>query len=362
MATERQSTENLIEEAKALHPEWSFYPSTQRIKKVMFDVPVSAIDAVTETVNLWEVADKVYNSPLVQVRAIIPSSFQDNLLSLVDKFKCSGSLSSQAKFDVVGRIPFRSDNEDYGIYYIQLESETRKGYKDEKHIEHTQALQIALKKKEKHTVRLIPEGYKIHTIIFLDNQAIDVLTGEKLSFNQEELARQIIEVHKEAFKEDTHDPNQRSMEGALGIIRNNPTLVAIDNENSVCSVGYMEREDRFTFGNISLIEPTYFTHPTKDGLGLSSALRQITRRITSGQTEVPIYNNSPMIVFNESIRHTSFLLCIANGCELAGTNDLSIPGNLGEAYTRIGPANPDLGRGYMPMGLTYFINPRIEVK
>ena len=59
----------------------------------------------------------------------------------------------------------------------------------------------------------------------------------------------------------------------------------------------------------------------------------------------------PMIVFNESIRHTSFPLCLENGCYLGG--------NLGDSYTAIGPANPDAG--YMPMGLTYFIDPRIDI-
>lgn len=65
-----------------------------------------------------------------------------------------------------------------------------------------------------------------------------------------------------------------------------------------------------------------------------------------------------MIVFNESIRDSSFPLCLANDCRLAATRDMRISGNLGDAYTAIGPANPE--RGYMPMGLTYYPDPRVE--
>lgn len=339
---------------KEAHPEWSLQDVTKRIKKVSFDSPTSPESALIETVELWKAAKSIYDQPLIQLRAILEQEHEAKLLSLIAEGNKRLDKDT-SNLRIAGRLLFKEGSKKYGIYYMQFESLNRPSYRDEKYLEHSKAVSAGFTKRSKEKWAL-PDGYKIYALDF-SNGALDILTGEKLNLNPEDLAQKIADVHKLAFKF-PHDPAQQTKEGVLDILMNNPTLVCFDQNGNVSSVGFMERDSRFTFSKSVLIEPTYFTHPAEGRKGLSSHLRQATKKLTERHHLVSGYNGNPMIVFNESIRHSSFVLCLENGCNLAGTDDLTINGDLGEAYTAIGPANPETG--FMPMGLTYFISPSID--
>lgn len=328
------------------NPGWSFYENTQRVKSVIFE-PTTPADAVNELRDIWRAGSARYETPLVQVRAILPRTNESELISLTNE------LCPNIKATVNGRIPFQINNHEYGIYYLQADSTQRSAFKHRNHILHEQAVSLGMDKRRSHEVRPIPSGYSIHAVEFINGNAVDLLSGESLNITLDELSKEIIDVHERAF-EYPHDPTQRTMDGAREILLNNPTVFALNPSGHVASVCYLERDSRFTFENIALIEPTYFTDPSEEGLGLSSLLRQTVRMLVEIDRG---YDGSPMIIFNESIRHTSFPLCLENGFLLAGNLE-TISGNLGEAYTAIGLANPDVG--YMPLGLTYLTDPRID--
>ncbi len=331
------------------NPGRSFYENTQRVKSVFFE-PISPEIAVRELSDIWYAGRTRYDTPLVQVRAVIPTCNESDLISQTN------NLNPSVEAKVNGRIPFQIDNQEYGIYYLQADTSQRKAYTHKDQLAHDQAVKLGLDKRRNHEARPIPQGYSIHAVEFMNGYAVDLLSGVQLNISVDELSREIIGVHERAFNY-PHDPAQRTIEGAREILLNNPTVFALNSTGHVASVCYLERDTRFRFGNIALIEPTYFTDPQEEGLGLSSLLRQTVRILVEIDRR---YRGSPMIIFNESIRHSSFLLCLENGYHLAGTDNLSISGNLGEAYTAIGPANPDAG--YMPLGLTYLTDPRIKSK
>lgn len=344
---------NKIKEA---HPDWSLQDVTKRIKKVVFDKPTDVDDGLRETLELWKAAREIYDSPLVQFRAIFDHTNEEKLLQTVSGINEKISEhSTDARLSIAGRILFREATGVYGIYYLQIESSKRPSYRDEKYLIHPEAVKKGIERRHR-TQWELPEGYSIRALDF-SGQPLDILTGEKLDIDCGRLAEQIAEVHRESFKF-AHDPAQQTRDGVMEILKSNPTLVCFDPKGMVSSVGFMERDSRFTFSDSVLIEPTYFTRPIDNKKGLSSHLRQATKRLTEHYSSVSAYNGKPMIVFNESIRHSSFVLCLENGCNLAGTPDLKISGNLGEAYTAIGPANPETG--LMPMGLTYYISPDIN--
>ncbi len=330
------------------NPDWSFYENTQRIKSVLFE-PTTTERAIYELSAIWSDGKMRYETPLVQVRAILPIEEELDLISQTN------NLSVNIQASVNGRIPFQINNQNYGLYYLQAESNQRRAYRHENHLAHEQAVELGLQKRRGHEIRPIPAGYSIHAIEFINNNAIDLFTGNGVSICLDHLANEIVRVHKRAF-DYPHDPAQRTLQGARDIISNNPIVLALNPSGCVASVCYLERDNRFTFGNIALVEPTYFTDPKEEGKGLSSLLRQTVKMIVEIDRG---YNGSPILVFNESIRHSSFPLCLENGFHLAG--DLkTISGDLGEAYTAIGLANPNAG--CMPLGLTYLGDPRIESK
>lgn len=345
-------SKHAVDQLKKEHPGWSFYDNTQRVKSVLFTEPSTVQASVTEAVRIWDVGKDFYPTPLVQVRAILPLAQEQPLLLQMKDLENCLEVADSARVSVAGKMALKVNGSEYGIYYLQIESANRKSYRDNRHMNHEDAVKIGLEKKKNHTPRPIPEGFSIQAIQFINGVAVDILAGKEVESSLEGLAQGIIGVHKLAF-DYPHDPPQRTDEGAKEILLNNPNLVAMDPQGQVASVGYMEKDDRFTFGGIALVEPTYFTHPGEEyrKKGLSSHIRQATKRLVEMGSRISVYKGAPMIVFNESIRHTSFPLCLENDCYLGG--------NLGDSYTAIGPANPDAG--YMPMGLTYFIDPRIDI-
>lgn len=346
---------NRIKEA---HSEWSFQDVTQRLKSVHFSETSHPSEVMQETENLWETATQIYSTPLVQVRAVLAQEAEVNLLGGVDRLTEMVSASGfEASARVAGRIPFRADSGLYSIYYIHLESSRRPSYKPDHCVSHENAVLAGYEKGRNPGAKPLPGEYSLYALDFSGEFPIDILSGETVHINRDLFCREVSEVHKLAF-EFPHDPSQQTPEGVREIINNNPVLVALDELHHIASVGFLERDDRFTFEGISLVEPTYFSHPEHGNKGLSSHLRQTTQRLADMSASINLYNNMPLIIFNESIRHTSFKLCIENGGNLAGSIDSPITGNLGDAYTAIGPANPETG--YMPMGLTYFISQEIE--
>ncbi len=342
--------------------EWDVtdYENTQRLKGVRMNDISSPIHVGEETWRLWEQAGNHYETPQVQTRAIIPID-EEGLLRRVQEELQEAALSTGGTARISGRIPFQIDEQAFGLYYVDIASGQRRAFRDTKWTEHNEAIRQGFDKRSRYETRAVPPGYNISALEIRDGKLRDILSGQWLEEDMEEIAAQVAGVHKLAF-EYPHDPAQQTSEGALAIMMSNPTLVAFDIHRQVASVGYLEEDPRFTFAGIRLVEPTYFTHPGEQYRrhGLSSHLRQVTQQLVRHSYNSQAYNGDPLIVFNESIRNTSFPLCIANGCRVAGTTDGSISGNLGEAYTAIGPANPEIG--YMPMGLTYTVDPRIELE
>ena len=344
------------------HSEWDVtqYENTQRLKGVQMKDISSPVHMGEETWRLWEQAQDQYETPQVQTRAIIPLD-EEGLLRRVQEELQEAAISTDGTACISGRIPFHIDDQSFGIYYFDIASGQRRAFRDAKWTEHKEAVRQGFDKRSRYEPRAVPPGYNISALEIVDGRLRDILSGQLLDVDMEDVAAQVAEVHRLAF-EYPHDPAQQTPNGALAIMLSNPTLVAFDENRRVASVGYLEQDPRFTFAGIRLVEPTYFTHPGEQYRrhGLSSHLRQATQQLVRHSYNSQAYNGDPLIVFNESIRNTSFPLCIANGCRVAGTHDGSISGNLGDAYTAIGPANPEIG--YMPMGLTYTADPRIELQ
>lgn len=330
------------------------YPETHRVKKVLFSQEISATHAMTELERSCRWAGHLYQDPLVQVRFILPLSEEEQLLDTATAFHAFGNTAR-----VNGRIPFQGRGREVALYYIQSESLDRPSYIPVSQTSHEEALEKGRIIRNR-SIPTLPEGFEIAVIEFINGHARDILHDQPYeNLCQEELAIQLALAHRDSFQY-PHDFAQQTEEGVMEILNANPVIFAIDrNENAIASVGYLEADPNFSYSDITLIEPTYFTRPRYEGKGLSSLLRKATQNLVNHSQDIIRYNGAPLLVFNESVRTTSFPLSFGNGCELAGTADLRISGNLGDAYTAIGPANPDVG--FMPMGLTYFADPRIAL-
>lgn len=336
------------------------YENTQRVKSVnMIDV-ISPVAMGEEVWRVWEHAQGLYEQPLVQVRGIVPVDDEGQLHAITQELSVAAE-SSSGRSNISGRIPFQIDGQAFGLYYMDIASQARRTYRDDNWMSHHQAIERGIQKRERFEQRPVPSGFRVAALEIAQGRLLDILTSSDMDLDPEALAAEIAELHRVSFAY-PHDPAQQTAEGAFAIMSANPTLVAFDPDMRVASVGYLEQDTRFSFAGMRLIEPTYFTHPGEQYRrhGLSSHLRQATQQLVRHGYNSETYNGDPLIIFNESIRNTSFPLCIANGCRIAGTYDGSISGNLGDAYTAIGPANPEIG--YMPMGLTYISDPRIELQ
>ena len=323
--------------------------TTQRLKSVRLNSLTQPIQITDRSVQIWEQAQQMFDHPLVQVRGIIPVAEEDTLLDYAEEL--NGEVQEQnAEACVAGRIPFRINGEDLGIYYLQMASKNRPVYRNGNWLTHEEAVAQAAVKNQSRINRPLPPGFSVKVLEWSNGQSRDILTGYEEHHDMEEMAARLAAVHKLAFAY-PHDPAQQTAAGVYDILKQNPVAIAFDPQHEVASVGYFERDERFTYGGINLVEPTYFTHPNKREHGLSSHLRMATERISRMTDTIHTWGRNPAIIFNESIRNSSFVLS-QQFCELAGNANGRITGNLGDAYTAIGPANPDIG--YMPMGLTYY--------
>jgi hypothetical protein len=331
-----------MERLKLYNPErFKPHDATQRVKVAVpgITVPTIAVQSVNEA---WEVAvQKGYLTPLVQARAILPISVEEDLLREAALME-NGTV-------VNGRIPFRDpgSKKDLAIYYLQIEDSRRRRYPFQdtrKDITHREAVERARK-----------EGLKSyendHNYQLVGLAPGGELFGNGRSYNIKILAEKLVQSHKACFVY-PHDPKQQTIEGMIDILENNPNVIAFTQTGEVAAVGVMELDSSFSgLPDINIYEPTFWTVPDHRRQGLSVGLRQEMMRLSNsiGST----------IFFSESIRATSFQTSQRAGCRLAGNADLSISGDLGKAYTAIGPANPDTG--FMPMGLTYYTSKDISI-
>lgn len=321
-------------------------PNTQRVKSVLFDRPYSANEITGVFLDSWDLSADLYEHPLAQVRAIMPVSQEEQLLEQFDRLHAS---FPDDDIGVVARVPFTLDGEKYGIYYCQAASLDRALWQTDPTKPHEEAVVYGESRRGRREIGNLPEGFRLFAVEFVKGRARDILhNGNELPINIDDFAGELVDLHKAAFPI-PHDPNQQTVEGVKEIIVNNPTIIVCDDNGKLLSAGFLERDLRFTFGNIALVEPTYFTHPGSEyrGHGFSSHIRRATQELVRLNMA---YGGSPMLVFNESIRDTSFQLCLENWCQLAGEGRIS--GDLGEAYTLI-------GSGFKPLGVTFYESPRL---
>ena len=327
---------------------------TQRVKGANFS-RVTTVEETDHILNLlWQEAEQ-FAQPLTQARVIMPLTEEEHLLEAVPKF--NGTLRL-----VNGRIPFSVDGQGLAIYYLQ-ESVDRKRYsfgEAGKELTHQEAVERGYNKRLAFDPkRVIDDQFSIQVDDYSGEEGVNILTGDKSNLPKGQFIDQLIQVHKRAFAY-PHDESQRQEAGIREILDNNPIITGYDNQNQIiASVGFWEADSKFDFGGIKLVEQTYFTDPNYEKNGLSIAMRKATQDLVINSKEIAVYGKKPVIIFNESIRATSFPLCLQVGCDLGGSIEAGfISGDLGDAYTYIGPANPRTG--LMPMGLTYFIDPRIR--
>lgn len=331
----------------------SEYHNTQRVKTVRFDRPYAPEEITGVLLDAWNIAGERYPTPLAQVRAIMPVSQEPVLLEQLAEVSQRVSDSNVA---VVGRVPFKVNRRNYGLYYCHAES-PRPAFPSSR--SHEASIQYGLERRARRQEREFPSGFNLQVVEFANAVARNPLSGETTQLDMRNLAQQLVALHKICFAY-PHDPSQQTEEGMMEILSNNPVAFITDPNNQIASAVLLERDDRFTFGNIALVEPTYFTHPGGEYRehGLSSFLRDTVQRLVQNSSAIESYRRDPILLFTESIRHISFHLCLETGFPLAGDGKV-ITGNLGN-YTLIGDANPDTG--YMPMGLTYYRDPRLGGK
>lgn len=337
----------------------SYYDNTQRVKKVLFDRPYSAAEVLPTLLDTWALAEQEgYTLPLAQVRVIMPLSQEENLregMGFVQELLEDKNVATR----IAGRIPFYRDGESYGIYYLQVENRNRPAFPSKR--SHNEAVAYGIERRGINRRKELPQGFSLHAIEFVHGSAHNLLgTNNQEDMTMEDLAQQLVSLHKAVFPY-PHDPAQQTVEGVREILQNNPVAFITDSHGQVISAVLLERDDRFTFGGISLVEPTYFTHPADQYRqhGFSSHLRTSVQELARNSNAIFQYGGSPIMIFNESIRDISFHLCIENGYFLAGDGTI-ITGDLGDAYTAIGRATPKTG--FAPLGVTYYPDPRLGIQ
>ena len=333
----------------------SLQDSTQREKVVLFDRPYSVDEILSVFEDTMDSAYERYQMPLAQIRAILPTRDESVLFERMQEVQ---NHLPQDRVAVIGKIPFVLDGEEYGIYYCQAESRLRHSYNRGSEKSHEEEVSYGVNKRSRR-LQTLPEGFSLHVIEFINGEARSILrNGEILPISSTALSEQLAALDRKTFAY-SHDPSQQNPEKVRDIIESNPTVVLFDGHGNVVSAGYLEQDSRFTFGNIALVEPTYFTNKNYAGKGFSSHVRRATQDLIRNSHLVNSYGGNPILVFNESIRNSSFHISLENGCLLAG-DGVTISGNLGDAYTYIGEANPTTG--LMPMGLTYYRDPRLSIQ
>lgn len=326
---------------------WKMYEETQRVKSVLFARPVTPEDAMRELASTWQMASS-FPTGLAQVRAILPLSSHE---ALVESVSAMNDCTSNANVRVVGRLPFSVDGELFGIYYLHAESTDRPSY-NPSNMSHEAAVANGRSRFASRRGQELHEGFRARAVELRNGVLTDIFTNEAISdIDVDNLVDELITLHSRSFQH-AHDPAQRTREGVLDILSQNPNILVFNESGKVVSVGYLERDARFAFGGIALVEPTYFTDPDYNGNGLSLVGRRMTQELARNSSHLTSYGGAPMLVFCESIRYSSFPLAIGTGFDLGG--------DLGEAYTTIGPASHETG--YVPMGVTYYVDPRLGIQ
>lgn len=317
--------------------------TANRLKGHCLSTSIHPQDAFEAVDRAWDSALSTHgDQAFVQLRCVIPLRQEDEIIRLNTR-----ASSSDAESSIAGRIPFLHANEAFGLYYLHRASIQRPSIKIDSPIQtHQQALYAANKTRK---VRPLDQEFQTHVVQFNGSVAFDALTDRQIPFlDRESTVEQIQQLHRFSF-DHPHDTSQRDQVGINKILDHNPVVLAAA-ASQIAAVGFIEQESQPMLGTVHLSEPTYFTHPEYRSRGLSYHLRQATK--------VWINTQPNHICFAESVRYSSFPLSIGSGFRLAGTPDSAIQGNLGDAYTYIGPANPQTG--YMPMGLSYFESPAIR--
>lgn len=302
---------------------------TERVKIAVPGI-TSPADVASCVPLAWQTAQKVgFQHPLIQVRAVLPVSQKDDLLAAV----------AERGAEVNGEIRLLHSETPHAIYYIQKEDPRRLRYQfqnPDKDITHEEALQRAGARGI--TIYTSDLNYHIETF---HPSGVSSVTGREMDTAM--LAEELVDSHQRCFAY-AHDSAQQDVNSVHGIIENNPLVVAFRRDGRVAAVGLMERDEKFTgLPDLRVYEPTFWTLPEDRRKGLSIGLRQAMMALVDcmGKT----------IFYSESVRPTSFQTSLRAGCRYGG--------NLGDAYTAIGPANPE--SGLMPMGLTYYTSRDITI-
>ncbi len=290
---------------------------------------------------------------LTQIRVIMPDVEGTDLARHIHAANDPGISTS-----VNGRIPIPGTGQ--SLFYITTENPSRASYNLEG-ISHEQAVAKGMRGRELRNnsgwveqtkSELVRNGITVHAVDF--TSGIDMLTGRSLELDGQQpdievIASQLASLFSLGF-EYSHDPAQQTTARQRAILESSPVLLARKN-GQVIAAGVMETDSKFDFQGWKLVEPTFVTQPGNEyrGIGISSVLRHEMRNLINSANYLQCYG--PTIVFCESIRASSGPLSIANGYDLAAHSESGISGNLGEAYTYIGPANPNTGM--VPMLQTY---------
>jgi hypothetical protein len=312
------------------------------------------ISEVGPHINRAEQAVRIAAIPgLTQIRVIMRDLDGTGLARQIHPANDFGISTS-----VNGRIPIPGTGQ--SLFYVTTENRARQSYNPEGNT-HEQAVAKGMRGRELRNnsgwveqtkSELVRNGITLHAVDFTNG--IDMLTGQSLELDGQQsdievIASQLAGLFRSGF-EYSHDPAQQATAGQIAILESSPVLLARKN-GQVIAAGVLEADSKFDFQGWKLVEPTFVTQPGNEyrGIGISSVLRHEMRNLINSANYLQYYG--PTIVFCESIRASSGPLSIANGFDLAADVGAGISGNLGEAYTYIGPANPETGM--VPMILTY---------
>lgn len=337
---------------------------TKRCKLAILDGLTTPADAGMYMLDAIDQASRNFQGgQLVQGRFVLPISQEQQLLNM--SMDLNQTYEDNDYLRVNGRIPFvdPTSGQILGLYYLTHESPFRAKYHFSEplggrpmNINHRQAVMRAhVEGIKPASGRDLPEIEILALRADKTGEMIDYLNHGNTGISLSDLAWQLARLHRTCF-EYAHDDNQATEAGQREILENNPVVVALHHDQLV-AVGLIEGDDSFNFG-VHLSEPTYYTHPDFQRQGISTSLRIAVDQLIDNPRYLVEHGST--IVFSESIRAISFLASLRSGNAIAAIIDPRYPnrqvlgpidGNLGNAYTYIGPANPHTG--LMPMGLSF---------
>lgn len=334
-------------------------PSTERVKLLSGEAPIDSFTAWSTTLNMWSHAKVIeMANPLVQHRCIVPLSDEHTLSKYQQDIQ--HQLGDDVRVWIPGGIPYRVNGDNFGLYYLHIADNERIQYQvqnDPSNMTHAEAVNRGMVGRGKPSKQL-PTNISVATVADIEGRLVQVCGNAPIDLDEGHLIDALRWAHESSFAY-PHDPNQRTESGIRNILTHNPITFAYDRKmERVAGAAFLEKDCTFTHGGIALVEPTYFTPSDYGRHGISSALRRANMELCA-QSIPGFYGGKPVIIFNESIRGSSFGISLANRCSLPGGAIGRFDGDLGNTYTYIGPANPKTG--LMPMGLTYTMNKSLKV-